>query len=537
MGTFDDSTPKVRPLGEENPPPKPGPGRAIGAVLVLAVAGAILLTTSPAQSPQEQVAVPTLPTTSSTTPKSLPPPVGDPAEPSNAITSLDLTLRARMAELLDDANSIWDLLPQAEGEFVAVIASPAGTDLVISSRDNATVQLNRPIYDWHSLRFDQSGQHLAYIGESPVTDLPALYVDSDTSVPIMDDAASFAWHATIPWRIAWQPLTTEALCWADVRGPEEPTSPLCVPGPAFGTRLVGFDNAGFIGIDNIGQAVTRYGFDGQAVGSISGEYAWPLPSGDLLVAERDVVNDRTIFTYVDSQFANPITLDWAPTIRTDEPVLVAVSPSVAYPEIALITWQEPQPQVQVFDNYGKLTRTVALGGWVTDIEWDSTGRYLLMPGTLETDRVLYVYDNSTSSLVTIPFGRWVQQAVLVNPVFCEAADHITAALASRLPPDITLHSAELMKSRDANLLAFSFLSALISGGPHDGAIATWALPGYWPTPDDDAPERVLAINETAQWLNFDTMDDVFEINDWMRVDGAIGSQLCITGPPDGPAFP
>ena len=536
MGMFDDSTPKVRPLGEETPSPAPGRRRAIGAVLVLAVAGAIFLTTGPAQSPPEQVAVPTLPTTSSTTTTSLPL-ARNPDVPSLVVPGDDFVLSARMAQLLDDANAIWDALPQADGEFVAVVGAPIGTDLVQVTRDSAQLQLDRKTLNWRSIAFDQSGQYLAYTADSPISDGPALYVESATSVPVMDWVGSFAWHATIPGRIAWQQLATEDLCWADVGGPEEPKSPLCVPGPAFGTRLVEFDNEGFIGIDGVGEAVSRYGFDGQRVGSVSGENAWPLPSGDLLVAERDRVKDRTIFTYVDGQFANPITLDWTPTIRTDEPVLVAVSPSMAYPEIAFITWQNREPQLQVFDNDGTLTATVAFGGWVTDITWDSTGRYLLMPGAFETEQVLYLYDDSTSSLVTMSFGGWVQKAVLVTPVLCEEANHEAVALAGRMPADVTVQSAQLMRSRDANLLGFSFLSARVSGGPYDGAIATWALPGYFPTSDADTPDRVVAINEPARSLNVDTMDDVFETNDWMRVDGVIGSQLCITGPPDGPTFP
>ncbi|MBK5268322.1 MAG: hypothetical protein JJE47_12895 [Acidimicrobiia bacterium] len=536
METPDEPTPKVRPLDEETPPPAPGRRTVVGVVMVIAIGGAIFLATGPTQLPPQGIALPSLPATSSTTPTSLPL-AGNPDVPSLVVPGDDFVLSARMAQLLDDANAIWDALPQADGEFVAVVGAPIGTDLVQVTRDSAQLQLDRKTLNWRSIAFDQSGQYLAYTADSPISDGPALYVESATSVPVMDWVGSFAWHATIPGRIAWQQLATEDLCWADVGGPEEPKSPLCVPGPAFGTRLVEFDNEGFIGIDGVGQAVSRYGFDGQRVGSVSGEYAWPLPSGDLLVAERDLVNDRTIFTYVDGQFANPITLDWAPTIRTDEPVLVAVSPSMAYPEIAFITWQNREPQLQVFDNDGTLTRTVALGGWVTDIRWDSTGRYLLMPGAFETEQVLYVYDYSTSSLVTLSFGGWVQKAVLVTPVLCEDANHVAVTLASRLPPEVTLQSAQLLKSRDANLLAFSFLSALVSGGPGNGEVATWALPGYSPTADDDAPDRMVAINEPAQWLNIDTMDDVFEIDDWMRVDGAIGSQLCITGPPDGPTLP
>ncbi len=539
MGTFDDSTPKVRPIGEETPPPTPGRRTILGVVLVVAIAGAIFLTTGPTQSPTEQVAVRTLPTTSSTTTASTPttslPHAGNPDLPPLIVPRHDFVLSARMAQLLDDANAIWDALPQADGEFVAVVGAPIGTDLVQVTRDSAQLQLDRKTANWRFIAFDQSGQYLAYTADSPTSDGPALYVESDTSVPSMDWVATFAWHATIPGRIAWHQLTTDELCWADVGGPEEP--PLCVPGPAFGTRIVGFDNEGFIGIDAVAQAVSRYGFDGQRVGSVSGAYAWPLPSGDLLVAERDRVNDRTIFTHVDDQFANPITLGWAPTIKTDEPVLVAVSPSVAYPQIAFIAWQNREPRLQVFDNDGTLTRTVALGGWVTDITWDSTGRYLLMPGAFETEQVLYLYDASTSSLVTMSFGGWVHKAVLATPALCEDANHVAVALASRLPPEVTLPSAQLLKSRDANLLGFAFVSALVRGGVYDGAIATWALPGYWPTAEDDPPDRMVAINEAAQSLNIHSMDDNFGIDDWMTVDGAIGSQLCITGPPDGPAFP
>ena len=414
MGTFDDSTPKVRPLGEENPPPTPGRRTAIGAVLVLAIAGAIFLTTAPTQSPTEGVALPPLPTTSSTSTASLPPPVRDPDEPSVPITNLDLALSARMAELLDDANAVWEVLPEAEGEFVAIIGDPAAMDMVRVTRTSSLIQLSQPIVDWQSLAFDASGQHLAYVGDSPISDLPALHVESDTSVPVRDDVASFAWHSTIPGRIGWQELTSELLCWADLGGPHEPDAPTCVPGPEFGTRIVGFDDDGFLGIDDIGQTVSRYGFDGHVIGTISGENAWPRPNGDILIAERDRVNDLTIFTNVDRNLANPNQLTWAPQIRTDAQVLIAISPSVAYQEIAFVTASGEHQQLQVFNIYGELTHTIPLLGRIWDLAWDSTGRYLLAPGFVDSEHVLRIYDAVNPGIFGTSFSGWIQQALLVT---------------------------------------------------------------------------------------------------------------------------
>jgi hypothetical protein len=525
MGSLDDPNLKIRQV-DDSPTDQAPNRRTVVGVAVLAVVAFAAIFGSTGQN---------APATATTIPRASPIIVGsttlDPAvpdAPSVPVASNGMTQSSRLNELLDDGMRIWDFVPDAASQFVVVVGNPTGTDLVQVSPGEALVQLDAPIGGRDTLRFDVSGRHLAYIGDSPNTDDSALYVDSDPS-DIIEGANSFAWHATTPGRIAWIAyLPQSELCWADVSGPGLRGEPMCMTGPDFGFRLVAFDDDGFVAIDD--PQINRLDRDGQVVASVPGRYAWSASSSDLLIAERDRKDNLTLFTMIDAQFADPRHLDWAPAIPTDEPVGVAVSPSEAYPEIAFLTGSPGQSQLQVWDLDGRLAHTVHLEGQVWGVEWDNTGRYILLPGTVETEHLVYVYDTQTRALTRLPFGGRVQQAVLASPSICAEANEITDGFAQALPEGVQLGPSRMVKSRDANLLSFYFVSAEILGGPDNGQIATWALPGFNGEPDGGYTP-IAPINEPTERLGLRTnLDTVLAsshtTDEWLQLDGVLASQRC-----------
>ncbi len=377
MGKSDDPSPKVRPFGEET---QPTPSRSLtiaGATLaVIVAASAFFISTSPDETPP----LPTLPQASLATTSTTEPTASNaPSVPPLPLTRADLNdleVGERIGQLLDSTIAVWDAVPEAHGDLVAVIGSPAGTDLIRVGNDGAILLLERPNRA-ESVAFDRSGQLMAYIGDSPNTD-SALYVESFS----IAEAYSFSWHATVPGRIAWLEHGPERLCWADLPEPESLTALSCIRGLAFGTELVAFDDYGFITIDRAGRSIERLRPDGQRVASVAGDDIVLGPSERLLVIDRGVdTTDETTFTVISRDFTDPVRLDWAPSDPAGTPIVAAWSPSVVYPEIAFLIWAEDHHQLQVYDLEGHLNHTVDLEGRVWGLEWDSTGRYLLIPGT------------------------------------------------------------------------------------------------------------------------------------------------------------
>ena len=517
----------VRPVGEGPQEPSSSWRTVAGVVLVAIGASAAIFLSTGQSTPSPDATVPQAspPVTTSTPPDPI-----YPDAPPISSPRFDLTQSATVSDLMHAGMRIWDLLPEAIGEFAVVVGSPAGNDFVRVSRESASVQLQSPVWDWDSLAYDQSGQHLAYIGESPSTEgQPALYVESDRSGSIIDEVSSFEWHATIPHRIAWVGYGVNAqLCWADLGRPDDPSTPVCVP-RANEDRLVGFDDGGFLTIDQAGREIVRLGPDGQKIASVTGDDVAVGPTGTVLVVGRYPRGEGTIFTINNLDFTNPQTLDWAPPNATGALVVAAWSPSVSYPEIAFITLVDDQFQMQVWGLDGQLRHSLDFEGRVWALEWDSTGRYILIPGAVDTARILYVFDAFNSTLVTLPFGGWVQQAELVTPSVCEDGTDVTASFRRRLLPDVQLGLARMVKSRDVNLLSYYFVSAVILGGPDDGQIATWALPGFSGSINPiDAPSMKTPINEATVRLGL-TLPSVgsgYTTAEWLQFDGVLASQRC-----------
>ncbi len=523
----DDPKPRVRPIGDDPSQLSSRPLSIAGAVLLAIIASTALFLSTSADDMRPPPTLPlALPTTSTTSAFAfLDAPAPPPGTPTNAFD-----ISERTARLLDSSNAVWEAAPGVNGEFAAVIGTPAGTDLIRVVRNGATLLL-QGMAGATSVSFDRSGQLMAYIADLPTTSRSTLYIDS---LPVAE-TRSFAWHMTRPGRIAWLAVGSPSqLCWSDIDEIDVILpSPRCVDGPAVGFQLVGFDDEGFIAFDGVGRSVIRLDGEGHTTASMTGDDVVLGPSNMLIVVDRGTgTSGETTFTVAGRDLTAPSRLDWAPPNATGTPTVAAWSPSVAYPEIAFMTWDEDHYQLQVYDLEGRLNHAVDLEGRVLGLEWDSTGRYLLIPGTLETFHILYIFDASEDRqiLATMPFAGSLNEAVLVTPTECLDADHVVEAHSSILPNSVTLSPAQMVTSRDAFLLAFTFVSARIIGGSSDGQVATWALPGFTPATNGlNMPIHIVAVNEAAASLGLDNTELPINL-DWMTVDGALDSQYCLATP-------
>jgi len=148
--------------------------------------------------------------------------------------------------------------------------------------------------------------------------------------------------------------------------------------------------------------------------------------------------------------------------------------------------------------------------------------------------VLQVYDTFSQTVVALPFDNLIQHAGLVTPAVCEDATHVVAAFADRLPTGVSLESAQMVLSRDASLESWYFTSARIVGGPIDGELASWALPGFdnrTPISTINTPNLSVPINQAADSLGFGMALEPtdYGVDDWLQLDGARTSQTCAQG--------
>jgi hypothetical protein len=86
-------------------------------------------------------------------------------------------------------------------------------------------------------------------------------------------------------------------------------------------------------------------------------------------------------------------------------------------------------------------------------------------------------------------------------------------------------------SLNPSLESWYFVSALVSGGPADGQIATWVLPP-WVAPDDPAntPSISFPVNDASRSLNFGDSRfnaENYGADDPLDLDGAIATQRCV----------
>jgi len=462
------------------------------------------------------------------------------SEPSAVTSDLAPTSTAPVSTSSTPPNSVrgqtlHDVLPEATGVLVAAITTRAwpGMELVrwppaTPSRSSEIPMLSGPVLD-----FDASGQHMAFLGPSATVEGPTLYLGRlDSWAPVRVGVSSFRWHAILPGRIGWmEPGDTPRLCWADADSAEGFSAAVCVSGT--GMQLVGFDSSGFLVVDYASRTVDRLDATGRPVASLPGTNALVGPDGQVLIVDQNPDARGSSFSLADPNLTEAVELDWAPRNASGEYGFVAWSPVRHPPELAFLIYEGGEGQLQRWGLDGTPRRPVNLSGRVWDVEWDSTGRYLLIPGVLdESDHVLQVYDTISQALISFYFDNWIQDAHLVTPAVCQDAAHVTATFADRLPAGVNLETPQMVFSRDPSLDSWYFTSAVIDGGgPFDGEVASWAHPAFdGISVDTNTPNLSIPINGAARSLGFGMvlLDPVdYGVDDWLKLDGAFMSQQCV----------
>lgn len=425
-----------------------------------------------------------------------------------------------------------DLLPDAQGVLVAAITSQGGVDLVRWSAATPARALESPMLTGPFLEFDVSGQHMAFLGRSATAALPALYLGRpEVWDPALVGVSSFRWHASVPGQIAWmRDGFPRIVCWAEATWVEGLGAEQCVS--VEGDKLAGFDSSGFLVVDHVQRTVDRFDVAGRHVATLPGTDALIGPDGWVLVVDQAPQGIPVSFSIAESDLSNAVELDWAPRTASGVYGFVAWSP-INPPRLAFLVFNEGEGyELQLWEVDGELQGAVNLSGRVWKVAWDSTGRYLLVPGVLaEHDSVLQVYDTFSQEVVSLHFDNSIQDAHLVTPAVCENAAHVAAAFADRLPTDVSLGTARMVLSRDATLDSWYFMSARVVGGPFDGQLASWAHPGFHGSVDTtNTPNLAVPINESASYLGFGmtSLDPAnYGVDDWLQLDGALASQRCV----------
>lgn len=133
-------------------------------------------------------------------------------------------------------------------------------------------------------------------------------------------------------------------------------------------------------------------------------------------------------------------------------------------------------------------------------------------------------------------GGTYQPGMVIGLRTCQPADHVVATYQGRLDSDlprteVTLSNGWMAPSLNPSLESWYFVSALVSGGPADGQIATWVLPP-WVAPDDPAntPSISFPVNDASRSLNFGDSRfnaENYGADDPLDLDGAIATQRCV----------
>lgn len=392
-----DDAPKVEPLGEggrEERRPRP-----IGAVVAAAAVGStvLFLLTTPD-------ALPRAPTSTTTT--TLP-----------TTTTSDPTLRFGTLPTPIRARTLADIIPEYDGVLRVI---EGDTLLTWRGERSAAPSLLTP---GDRLHFDASDRLVATLASASDGSAVPLLVGAPGEPGMLqldDPVAGFVWHATVPGRLAWiRGGEAPGLCWADLAWmspmPDLVSPPSCTPSAAPG--LLVFDDLGFIAGEVGGAVVTRLDPEGTVVASLFPALgARVRPDGGILITQAGP-DGSLVFRVADptlTEIGDPL-----PQASSSGPLYQAlVAPSPLHPirHAYLFPISGERYRVEVLYENGRRVAAFNLEGRVWDLDWDSTGRYLLAPGIIEeTDHVLYVLDTATREVTVLPFADWVQDAALVMP--------------------------------------------------------------------------------------------------------------------------
>ena len=394
MSKPDPEKSRVRPI--EDRPSEPADGRsrwAATAGAVLAGIGAVLVIVV-ASSPDSDSTI----ALSSSTTAALAPSTTVMTEPeTTAISKDEPTLR--------------DFIPGTDGTLVAATGQ-GGIALTDWPADGPRHNQVIPMHTGPFLDFDVSGQQLAFLGSSAISGGRTLYVGSLTTWAAADAATSYRWHETEPGRIAWMTQgASPELCHAVVDSEQELSDLTCTDAP--GDLLAGYDQFGYLMLAD--GKVLRLDASGALVGGVPGVEAVIGPDGRVLIVNYDSLADQTLFSLAGPELDDVAPLDWAPANAMGEYGFVSWSPAAAKPELAFLVYLgDERWQLQRWSIEGETLSALDLRGRFWDVGWDSTGRYLLVPGVTDSDHVVVVHDLVGREVTYIPFTGWVQDVELVT---------------------------------------------------------------------------------------------------------------------------
>jgi hypothetical protein len=128
----------------------------------------------------------------------------------------------------------------------------------------------------------------------------------------------------------------------------------------------------------------------------------PTPSraGILLAATGD---GGVTFMLAGPDLAVPETLDWAPPDVVGEYGFLACSPAAIDPKVAFLRSIDGEWALDVYGLDGSLRAAVPVTNRAWDVTWDDTGRFVLLPGTLDESplgHAVQVNDTVTQTCAT-----------------------------------------------------------------------------------------------------------------------------------------
>lgn len=447
---------------------------------------------------------------------------------SSVPTTGTTTLRSiEVSPLTAHLPGVDDFPPMADRILLTVTATDAISHLVSWPSNAPASSSEIPAGAGPVLFFDASDNVMAFLG-APIRriGLPLYAGDTGAWSPVAYKATSFAWHATWPRRLAWIE-TGRGLCFADLAQTGDSFgNPNCLPGVT--GRLTGFDDHGFALV--AGSDVVRLTVDGEEINRVPGSDALIGPDGRVLIEE---ISDRGGYALAGADLTNRRHLEWTEGVRHG---LLAWSPQTSeqhesdrtlrFPQLALLEETSPgRYRLESRDMEGNQAFALDVAGSFTDVRWDRSGRYLLVPGIIAGQNVVLLYDLANQRAKFIGFEDDVLESRLVIPATCEDASFVEQDWESRY--GVPLADLWMVSSRDSHL-GWTLLSGRIAEGIQKGEIATWVLPWYGGKPSP--PPMSTPANDVARDLGEGSPLDLgfFGIDDWMSIDGARISQWCVT---------
>jgi hypothetical protein len=402
-----DGPSRVSPEGLESRQRRPGPARTIRSVIALlagAVGVSILLL---AQGDTTPLAAPVTSTTTTL---------------ATATTSPTATTTT-----VPYFETLHAVLPDVEGMLMAAIGQEA-VRLVTWPGTGEKRIVPIPMWTGPEIEVDRSGHDMAFLGPAVAGEDSALYVGNTTEWhPLAVNVSSFQWHARDAGRIAW--TGGGLLCSGQVD-----------PGGGFLTlrclididgRLVGFDDVGYLLALDSG-TIVRLDAEGEEVARANGDDASIGSDGRVLIVSSSTNAGRAVheFSVADPKLGRVTHLDWAPDGASGEYGFVAWSPASSPPELAfLVSLGGSEWQLQRWSIGGRLLASPNLSGRYWNVEWDWSGRYLLVPGEDDQgDPVIHIYDADSRQHVVLGATDPVQDVHLVQDPYAPFRFDLTSVM-------------------------------------------------------------------------------------------------------------